>query len=118
MTSAVLTLEELAQYLRLPLEIIQDQAEQGKFPGRKIADDWRFLKDAIDDWLRNQDDNRPIFPLRSNQHSHDSHGSNHDHHHHPEPAANSWGKLGGNVEDTAEFAEIEAELRAEIDFND
>jgi excisionase family DNA binding protein len=109
MTPAILTLEELAQYLRLPMEIVQDQADQGKFPGRKIGDDWRFLKDAIDDWLRHQDDNRPIFPLRSNHHNHD---------HHPEPAANSWGKLGGNVEDTAEFAEIEAELRAEIDFND
>jgi excisionase family DNA binding protein len=108
MTPAILTLEELAQYLRLPMEIVEDQADQGKFPGRKIGDDWRFLKDAIDDWLRNQDDNRPIFPLRPN----------HNHHHHPEPAENSWGKLGGNVEDTAEFAEIEAELRAEIDFND
>jgi excisionase family DNA binding protein len=50
----VLTLEEVSQYLRLPMETLQRQALQGKLPGRKIENEWRFLKLAIDDWLRSQ----------------------------------------------------------------
>ena len=51
----VLTLEEVADYLRLPKEIIERQASKGQIPGRRIEDTWRFLKDSIDDWLRVQD---------------------------------------------------------------
>ena len=31
------------------------QAAQGAIPGRQIEDTWRFLKAAIDDWLRSYD---------------------------------------------------------------
>ncbi len=50
----VLTLEEVSEYLRLPVETLHRQALQGKLPGRKIENEWRFLKVAIDDWLRSQ----------------------------------------------------------------
>jgi excisionase family DNA binding protein len=52
MNSSILTLEELADYLKLSPEVVLKQASQGRLPGRKIEDTWRFLKDAIDDWLR------------------------------------------------------------------
>jgi excisionase family DNA binding protein len=52
---AVLTLEEAAMYLRLPVETIARQAAQGQIPGRRIEETWRFLKAALDDWLRAQD---------------------------------------------------------------
>ncbi len=55
MQTEVLTIEEVADYLRLPEEVVLKEATQGHLPGRKIADTWRFLKDAIDDWLRTQD---------------------------------------------------------------
>jgi excisionase family DNA binding protein len=55
MSSSILTLEELADYLKLSPEVILKQANQGRLLGRKIEDTWRFLKDAIDDWLRTQD---------------------------------------------------------------
>jgi excisionase family DNA binding protein len=55
MSSSILTLEELADYLKLSPEVVLSQANQGRLPGRKIEDTWRFLKDAIDDWLRTQD---------------------------------------------------------------
>lgn len=55
MQSEVFTVEDAAKYLRLPEEVILREASQGHLPGRKIADTWRFLKDAIDDWLRSQD---------------------------------------------------------------
>ncbi len=47
----VLTLEEVADYLRLPPETVLRQATAGTLPGRNIDDSWRFLKIAIDDWL-------------------------------------------------------------------
>ena len=54
-TPDILTLEEAAAYLRLPAETIARQAENGQIPGRRIEDNWRFLKAAIDDWLRSPD---------------------------------------------------------------
>src|SRR5438552_5328751 len=51
----VLTLEEVARYLRLPKDTIVRQAAQGHIPGRQIEDTWRFLRAAIDDWLRSLD---------------------------------------------------------------
>ncbi|MEK7785125.1 MAG: helix-turn-helix domain-containing protein [Chloroflexota bacterium] len=55
MMTEVLTLEELAAYLRLPKETIERQATKGQIPGRRIEDTWRFLRAAIDDWLRSHD---------------------------------------------------------------
>lgn len=54
-TPEVLTLDEVAAYLRLPKETIARQAAQGAIPGRQIEDTWRFLKAAIDEWLQSQD---------------------------------------------------------------
>ena len=48
----ILTLEETAKYLRLPTEKVLNRALKGDLPGQKIEGDWRFLKVAIDDWLR------------------------------------------------------------------
>lgn len=48
----VLTLSEAAAYLRTsPEEILRLVREQG-LPGQKVGDDSRFLKAAIQDWLR------------------------------------------------------------------
>ena len=54
-TREVLTLDEAADYLRLPKKTIERQAQQGQIPGRRIEDTWRFLKAALDDWLRSHD---------------------------------------------------------------
>lgn len=48
----VLTLEEASCYLQLSIETVANLALKGNIPGRKIENDWRFLKSAIDDWLR------------------------------------------------------------------
>ncbi|MGF1989383.1 excisionase [Nostoc linckia z18] len=50
----ILTLEEVSAYLRLPTQTIVHQTMLGNIPGRKIENDWRFLKAAIDDWLRSK----------------------------------------------------------------
>jgi excisionase family DNA binding protein len=54
-TTDVLTLEEVASYLRLPPEVIEREALEGQIPGRRIDDRWRFLKTAADEWLRRHD---------------------------------------------------------------
>ena len=60
MTQDVLTLDEVAQYLRLPRETIERQAIQGIIPGRRIEESWRFLKKSIDHWLESHD-SRDVF---------------------------------------------------------
>jgi excisionase family DNA binding protein len=48
----VLTLAEAAAYLRVgEAEIVQAVRDQG-LPARQIGPDWRFLKSALQDWLR------------------------------------------------------------------
>lgn len=51
----VLTLEETASYLRMPTDAIERVATRGQLPGRRIEDSWRFLREAIDEWLRSSD---------------------------------------------------------------
>lgn len=51
--NSTLTLEEAAMYLKLPSDTIAQQADKGMLPGRKINNTWRFLRAAIDNWLRN-----------------------------------------------------------------
>src|SRR5437868_6349568 len=47
----VLTLAELAAYLRVPVADVQPLVESGAIPGRQIGAAWRFSRAAIDDWL-------------------------------------------------------------------
>lgn len=54
-TYDVLTLDEVADYLRLPIETVERQAKLGQMPARRIEETWRFLKSAVDDWLRSHD---------------------------------------------------------------
>jgi excisionase family DNA binding protein len=46
-----MTLREAAHYLRLRLAEVESLAEQGIIPGFKVDGRWRFLKNALDEWL-------------------------------------------------------------------
>jgi excisionase family DNA binding protein len=48
----VLTLEEAAAYLRLTPEQVEQSVANLGLPGRKIGDQWRFLRDGLRDWLK------------------------------------------------------------------
>jgi len=39
----------------MPTEAIERVATRGQLPGRRIEDSWRFLREAIDEWLRSSD---------------------------------------------------------------
>jgi excisionase family DNA binding protein len=47
----VLTIDELAEYLKIPKSTLYKLTQEGKIPGQKIGRHWRFSKDAIDKWL-------------------------------------------------------------------
>ena len=47
----VLTLEEAAEYLRVSESEVVELATSHELPGRKIGEQWRFLKAALQDWL-------------------------------------------------------------------
>jgi len=48
----LLTVEEVARYLRLNKFTIYRLARDGKIPAFKIGKTWRFRKDMLDKWLQ------------------------------------------------------------------
>ncbi|MCS7209857.1 MAG: helix-turn-helix domain-containing protein [Fimbriimonadales bacterium] len=47
----VMTLREAAHYLRLRPAELQALAENGEIPAFKVDGKWRFLKNALDEWM-------------------------------------------------------------------
>ena len=48
---AVLTIEELSVYLKIPKSTLYKLVREGKVPSQKVGRHWRFRKAAIDRWL-------------------------------------------------------------------
>lgn len=48
---AVLTIEELAEYLKISKSTLYKLAQEGRIPAQKVGKHWRFRKAAIDRWL-------------------------------------------------------------------
>ncbi len=51
----VLTLEEAAELLRLPVDTIRASALTGELPGRAFGEEWRFARTALLTWLGGDD---------------------------------------------------------------
>ncbi len=47
----LMTLEEVADYLRLSKDTVYRMANTGKIPASKAGNQWRFRKEAVDQWL-------------------------------------------------------------------
>lgn len=47
----VLTIDELARYLKIPKSTLYKLVREGSVPCQKVGKHWRFHKEAIDDWL-------------------------------------------------------------------
>ncbi|MDR2597207.1 MAG: helix-turn-helix domain-containing protein, partial [Treponema sp.] len=50
----ILTLEEVAKYLRVSERTIYDCAQKGEIPAGKIRTAWRFKKSEIDKWVNDK----------------------------------------------------------------
>jgi len=50
-TETLMTIDDLALYLRVTKRTIYDWLKHNKVPAFKIVGQWRFKKDKIDQWL-------------------------------------------------------------------
>jgi excisionase family DNA binding protein len=68
----VLTSEEAAELLQVEPEVVEQLAQDGELPARRLGDSWRFARQAILDWLADPAPARPEHagsePARSAEH--------------------------------------------------
>ncbi len=50
----ILTMKELASYLKIAEKTAYKYALEGKLPGFKVGGNWRFRKYDLDLWISNQ----------------------------------------------------------------
>ena len=51
MSDEILTIEEVAQYLRVSVRTVYDWAQRGEIPAGKIGTVWRFKKNEVESWV-------------------------------------------------------------------
>lgn len=49
-----MTIDDLADYLRVKKRTVYDWVKKGKIPAIKTVGQWRFKKEQIDVWLEQQ----------------------------------------------------------------
>lgn len=50
-TTDIMTLEEVARYLKLKPQTVYRWAQEGMIPGAKLSKEWRFRKAILDEWI-------------------------------------------------------------------
>ncbi|MBU0639851.1 MAG: helix-turn-helix domain-containing protein [Planctomycetes bacterium] len=53
----VLTIAELSKYLKISRSTLYKLAQEGKLPAQKVGRHWRFHREAVDAWLKNEKPN-------------------------------------------------------------
>lgn len=51
MDDEILTIQEIASFLKIKEKTAYDLAAKGKIPGFKVGGSWRFRKSDIDFWI-------------------------------------------------------------------
>jgi excisionase family DNA binding protein len=54
----IMTLEEVAEYLRVKPQTIYTWAQEKKIPAAKLGKEWRFKKSMIDQWFNESMDDK------------------------------------------------------------
>ncbi len=54
MTDEILTLKEVAEYLKLAEKTAYRLAAEGKLPGFKVGGSWRFKQQDVATWIEEQ----------------------------------------------------------------
>jgi excisionase family DNA binding protein len=54
MTDEILTLKEVADYLKLAEKTAYRLAAEGKLPGFKVGGSWRFKREDVQSWIEQQ----------------------------------------------------------------
>lgn len=63
----IMTVEEVAEYLRTSERTVLNWTNDGNLPGGKMGSVWRFRRDDINRWVNEQLRNRPSHEIRSLQ---------------------------------------------------
>jgi PTS system nitrogen regulatory IIA component len=65
LSNDILTIEEVAKYLRVSERTVYEWAQKGEIPAGKIGTAWRFKKTDIESWVNERlpADRPPAFPL-------------------------------------------------------
>lgn len=58
--NGVMTIDEVARYLRVARSTVYRQAREGRIPTRRVGRRWRFSRRAIDRWLQAQGGPPPV----------------------------------------------------------
>ena len=48
---SIMTIDEVADYLKIPKSTVYKLAQEGKLPCQKVGRHWRFRRETIDQWL-------------------------------------------------------------------
>lgn len=54
MDSDIMTIKEVSSYLKLNEKTAYRLVLEGKIPGFKVGGAWRFRKEQIDEWIKEQ----------------------------------------------------------------
>ncbi|MBB1435722.1 helix-turn-helix domain-containing protein [Pseudoalteromonas sp. SG43-6] len=57
MSDQILTLQEVAEYLKLTEKTAYRLAAEGKLPGFKVGGAWRFKREDLEAWIEAQKNN-------------------------------------------------------------
>ena len=55
MASQMMTVSEVAKYLKMKTVTIYKHAQQGRIPAFKVGSSWRFKRSTIDQWIEKQE---------------------------------------------------------------
>ena len=47
----IMTIADVAQYLRIPVSSVYKLAQEGKIPAQKVGRHWRFYRPALVQWI-------------------------------------------------------------------
>jgi excisionase family DNA binding protein len=78
----MLTIDEVAKYLKLRPQTIYKWAQTGRIPGAKIGKEWRFRRSSIEKWIDQKistsadESSRRNDSIRSNRGRKNPHGKN------------------------------------------
>jgi PTS system nitrogen regulatory IIA component len=61
---AILTIEEVAKYLRVSERTVYDWAQKGEIPAGKIGTVWRFKKEEIEQWVNDRLSGNKLLPQK------------------------------------------------------
>ncbi len=57
----IMTIEEVAAYLRIPVSSVYKLAQEGKIPAQKIGRHWRFYRPTLVQWVASSQNNQASF---------------------------------------------------------